>query len=212
VGTTFICVLSGELCNSVTDLAPHRGVGLVGETLQQLCADGFTLGRLEGQEQICRLARGSLAGLGRLASEDDGGESSSLGYRVSMATGLWRMEHGVWSMEHERHTDVSWASSICSERPMSRTSGRCATSSFSCCSALVRCTLSGDWRPCRRLVRARWTSSGRTDMVGVDGAWYGRGPSVVRGGSVYYAGKGLEACVLAGCWCGHGLRLPGDDG
>jgi hypothetical protein len=36
-------------------------------------------------------------------------------------------------------------------------------------------------------------------------------PVVVRGGgAVYYAGKGSDGCVLAGCWCGHGLRLPGD--
>ena len=48
---------------------------------------------------------------------------------------------------------------------------------------------------------------------GGGGAWYGRGPSIVRGrGSVYYAGKGSESCGLAGCWCGHGLRLPCDDG
>jgi hypothetical protein len=117
VSTTFVCVLSCELCNSVTDLAPHRGVGLVGETLQQLCADGFTLGGLEGQEQICRLARGCLAWLGRLAPEDDGGESSSLWYRVSMARGLRRIEGraayrrvlGQLYLLREAHEQDIWA-------------------------------------------------------------------------------------------------------
>jgi hypothetical protein len=62
-GTTFVCVLSCELCDSIADLASHRGVGLVGETLQQLCADSVTLCGLEGQKQICRLARWCLARL-----------------------------------------------------------------------------------------------------------------------------------------------------
>lgn len=91
VGATFVCVLSCELCDSIADLAPHRGVGLVGEALQQLCADSLTLCGLEGQKQICRLARRCLARLGRLAPEDDGGESASLGIASAGVTGLRRV-------------------------------------------------------------------------------------------------------------------------
>lgn len=56
---------------------------------------------------------------------------------------------------------------------MRSTSGRCAThSSFSSCSVAVRCTLSGDWRPCSRLASAVWISAGMTDMAeGWVGVW-----------------------------------------
>lgn len=91
-------------------------------------------------------------------------------------------------------TDVSCASSICSERPIKSTSGRWFThSSFSCVSAVVRCTLSGDCRPCSRLASAVWTSAGRTDMLiymcvcMCDNRW--RGPRLFWERS--HAGKGL---------------------
>lgn len=76
--TTFVCVLSGELGDGIADLGADRVVGLVGEALQQLCADGVALGGLQGQKQVGRLPRGRLARLGRLAPEDDGGEGSRL--------------------------------------------------------------------------------------------------------------------------------------
>lgn len=56
VCATFVCVLSRELSNRVANLGPDRVVGLVGEALQQLSADGLALWRLEGQEEVCRLA------------------------------------------------------------------------------------------------------------------------------------------------------------
>jgi len=63
-------------------------------------------------------------------------------------------------------TEVSWASSICSDRPIKSTSGLWFThSSLSCCSAVVRWTLSGDWRPCSSVASAVCTSAGRTDML-----------------------------------------------
>lgn len=65
-----------------------------------------------------------------------------------------------------RLTVVSWANSICSDRPMSSTSGLCAThSSLSETSAAARCTLSADCRPWSRPASAVWTSAGSTDMV-----------------------------------------------
>lgn len=92
---------------------------------------------------------------------------------------------------------------------MSRTSGRWAThSSLSCCSAAVRWTLSGDWRPCSRLARAVWTSGGRTDMARegrgdggrrpVDVA--ARGPSRSRQGSAGGGAGGGRGAARAGRW------------
>jgi hypothetical protein len=49
-------VLSRELSNCIANLGPDRVVGLVGEALQQLCADGLALWRLKGQEEVCGLA------------------------------------------------------------------------------------------------------------------------------------------------------------
>lgn len=49
--------------------------------------------------------------------------------------------------------------------------------------------------------------------MGVVGAWYGRGPvSRQRMCVGVYVGKGSDGCVLAGCRCGHGVRLPSDGG
>lgn len=69
---TFICVLAGELGDGISDLAAHRRVRLVVEALEQFGAYGLALGRVEGQEEVRRLACGRLARLGRLAPEDDG--------------------------------------------------------------------------------------------------------------------------------------------
>jgi hypothetical protein len=74
-------------------------------------------------------------------------------------------------------TEVSCASSICSERPIKSTSGLWAThSSFSCVSAFVRWMLSGDCRPCSRLASAVCTSAGRTDILAVCVSWSWGGP------------------------------------
>ena len=65
-------------------------------------------------------------------------------------------------------TEVSFASCICSERPINSTSGLSPTHSrLSCSSAAVRSTLSGACRPLSRLARAVWMSAGRTDMASV---------------------------------------------
>lgn len=171
-GVTFVGMLSGEFSDRVAHLASHRGIRLLGEAAEELCAYGVALGGVEGQEEVCSLSRGCFPRLGGLAPEDNSGEGSRLqrAGRVSQQTRVL----GRWG---RIHTDVSWASSICSERPMSRTSGRCAThSSFNCCSAAVRCTLSGDWRPCSRLASAVCTSAGRTDIAGRWVVrWCGRG-------------------------------------
>jgi hypothetical protein len=88
-------------------------------------------------------------------------------------------------------TEVSWASSICSDKPIKSTSGLWAThSSFSCCSAFVRCTLSADCKPCSRPARAVCTSAGRTDMLAVSKRWsWGAAPWSCRQS---FAGKGLR--------------------
>lgn len=75
---TFVCVLARELGHGVSDLCAYRRVRLVGEALEQLCADGFSLGGVERQEQVGRLARGRLAWFRRLSPEDDGGKGSRL--------------------------------------------------------------------------------------------------------------------------------------
>lgn len=71
-------MLSCELCNSIANLRPDRVVGLIGQALQQLCADSLALWRLESQEEICCLTRLGLARLRGLSPEDNGGECSSL--------------------------------------------------------------------------------------------------------------------------------------
>lgn len=53
---TFVGVLAGELCHSISNLCPHRCVGLVSQALEQLGAYGFSLGGVEGQEQVGGLA------------------------------------------------------------------------------------------------------------------------------------------------------------
>jgi hypothetical protein len=75
---TFICVLSRELRDGISDLAAHRVVRLLAEAGKQLGADGFSLGFSEGEEQILGLACSGLAWFGGLAPEDDGRERSSL--------------------------------------------------------------------------------------------------------------------------------------
>jgi hypothetical protein len=80
-------------------------------------------------------------------------------------------------VSHHLLTEVDSASSICSESPMRSTSGRVATHcSFKCCSAFVRCTLSGDCRPWSRFARSAWTSGDSTDMVSVCVVVLGSGP------------------------------------
>jgi hypothetical protein len=84
---TFICVLSRELGNSIADLATDRVVGFVGEAAEQLRAYGFSLGVLEGEKEVRRLAGGCLARLGGLAPEEDGSEGPGLAKRVSLVRG-----------------------------------------------------------------------------------------------------------------------------
>jgi hypothetical protein len=171
---TFVCVLSRELCDSVSDLAAHRVVGLIGQATEQLCADGVPLGLVEREEEVGGLACGRLSGFRRLAPEDDGRKCSRL-LACELPSTSTRVLYSVL-------TEVSCASSICSERPIKSTSGLWAThSSFNCCSAVERCTLSGDWRPCRRAASAVWTSAGRTDIFAVCG-WWTRGAAPVSGG------------------------------
>lgn len=80
-------MLSRELSNRVANFGADRVVSLVGQALQQLAADGVALRCLEGQEEIDRLPRSILAGLGRLAPEDHSGEGS----------GLQAGQHSHWS-------------------------------------------------------------------------------------------------------------------
>jgi hypothetical protein len=49
-------MLACELGNSISNLGAHRVVSLVGEALKQLCAYGFSLGGVEGQEEVGGLA------------------------------------------------------------------------------------------------------------------------------------------------------------
>lgn len=60
---TFIRVLSRELGDGVSDLAPHRGFLLLSEALQHACTYGFAFGLVEGQESILGLVVGASAGL-----------------------------------------------------------------------------------------------------------------------------------------------------
>ena len=53
---TFVCVLTRKLGHGVSDLCAYRRVRFVGETLEELCAYGFSLGGVERQEQVGRLA------------------------------------------------------------------------------------------------------------------------------------------------------------
>jgi hypothetical protein len=49
-------MLSRQLCDSISNLAAHRVVSFFGKATEQLCADGITLGFVEGQEEVGRLA------------------------------------------------------------------------------------------------------------------------------------------------------------
>jgi hypothetical protein len=80
---TFICVLACELGNCISNLGAHRVVGLIGEALEQFCAYGFSLGGVEGQEEVGGLARGRLSRFRRLSPEDDGGKCPCLPWLVS---------------------------------------------------------------------------------------------------------------------------------
>jgi hypothetical protein len=80
---TFICVLACELGDGISNLGAHRVVGLVGEALEQLCADGFSLGGVERQEEVGGLAGGRLSRFRRLPPEDDGGKCACLSRVVS---------------------------------------------------------------------------------------------------------------------------------
>ena len=75
---TFVRVLSRQLCDSISDLASDRVVGLFGEAREQLRADRLPLGMVQGQEEVGGLARGGLAWFRGLAPEDDGGKCSRL--------------------------------------------------------------------------------------------------------------------------------------
>jgi hypothetical protein len=75
---TFVRVLPREFGDGVSNFAAHRVVGLFAQAGEQLRADGFSLGWLEGQEQVCGLAVGGLSRFRGLAPEQDGGEGASL--------------------------------------------------------------------------------------------------------------------------------------
>lgn len=175
-------MLSRELGHGIANLASYRPVGLICKALEQLGTDSLPLSGVEGEEQVGGLTSGCLPWFRRLAPEDDRGKSSCL---HSVCKFKWSGKHGTSLL-----TEVSCASSICSDRPISSTSGRWAThSSFSCCSAAVRWTLSGDWRPCSSVVSAVCTSAGRTDMVG-------RGCGGERGTAPWSGGR--YAALIAG--------------
>ena len=53
---TFVGVLAGELCYGISHLCPYRGVGFVGQALEQLGAYGLSLSGIEGEEQVGGLA------------------------------------------------------------------------------------------------------------------------------------------------------------
>lgn len=75
---TLVCVLSRELSNSISNLAPHRIVRLVGKAGEQLGADGVSLRLLESEEEVLGLARRCLSRFRGLAPEDDGSKCSCL--------------------------------------------------------------------------------------------------------------------------------------
>jgi hypothetical protein len=75
---TFICVLPRKLGHGVSNLAAHRRVLLLSQTLQHACAYGLALGLVESQKGVGGLAVGRLPRLGGLSPEDDGGECACL--------------------------------------------------------------------------------------------------------------------------------------
>lgn len=78
VDDLLIGVLSCNLGNGVCHLVPHRGNRLAYEALEELCADGIPLWRLEGEEQLARLAGRVLGSAGGYATEEHGGKGTSL--------------------------------------------------------------------------------------------------------------------------------------
>jgi hypothetical protein len=75
---TFFCMLASKFRDGIPDLAPDGRVGLVCEAVEELRPDCIPLELVEGQEEVCRLARRRLSGFRGLTPKDDGGECPGL--------------------------------------------------------------------------------------------------------------------------------------
>lgn len=75
---TFFCMLAAQLSNGVANFGADLRLGLGGQALQQLCADGLTLGGVQRQKEVARLALSVLARLRGLPAEQHGCECARL--------------------------------------------------------------------------------------------------------------------------------------